>query len=109
MVLDTTESVMLMLSSLMLVSMEPTDILLLMVLLLRFHAKLLKLTFPQIHWPKVRVVRQVVSNFVHKERFLIYKVILGNVRVFSLLEVISDAYRQYNFPSTLNDQFFWAF
>merc|ERR1711915_845241 len=61
MVLDTTESVMLMLSSLMLVSMEPTDILLLIVLLLlplvlpipqtlefatillvfRFHAKLL--------------------------------------------------------------------
>merc|ERR1711915_754378 len=34
MVLDTTESVMLMLSSLMLVSMEPMDILLLMVLLL---------------------------------------------------------------------------
>merc|ERR1711915_848848 len=34
MVLDTTESVMLMLSSLMLVSMEPTDILLLMALLL---------------------------------------------------------------------------
>merc|ERR1712083_775203 len=61
MVLDTTESVMLMLNSLMLVSMETTDILLLMVLLLlplvlpipptlefatillvlRFHAKLL--------------------------------------------------------------------
>merc|ERR1712228_1152303 len=60
----------------------------------------LKLTFPQIHWPKVRAVRQVVSNFVHKERFLIYKVILGNVRVFRLLEVISDADRQYNFPST---------
>merc|ERR1711915_408967 len=52
----------------------------------------LKLTFPQIHWPKVRVVRHIISsNFVCKERFLICIVILGNERVFTSLEVISDA------------------